>query len=305
MEDKVQVPPAQTTEPCRRASYEEEKRSIDERWSRTELFKDIEPSSKRAAIAIMLENQRLINECGIGNEDEYFKKKLIPLVRSTWMDNLIWNWVSVQPMLGPVSMIYYLATRDDVGVIQDIDVIARTRKMKTTLASDFGVMDRGYDLAHEIECEVLNDLWNNAGSVAAVNVKALKTQSEKIDAIKDQLHDLRKHVIGRGVKIPNFLVVNPDVKSKYGSAFADLGEGVAIYQHSGVRGALWGNSGDGIDTSYVYSPYVPFTTTPLLKYDQLNDARRYGLLTRYGKRLLPNGSLVYGKLSLLEDEENL
>jgi hypothetical protein len=300
MNDNVQiVPPSRT-----RLTYEEEKRILDERWSKTSLFKEanITDDYKRACIAVILENQRLMNECATDDSVKENSKKLIPLAFNTWKDNLIWKLVSVQPMLGPVAMVYYLTSKEKDGeicdCIEDDSIIARTRRFNVTVAADFGVEDRGSVFAHEIESEVLKDLWNNAGSVSMVVLKH-QTHSQKCNSLKDIIHELRKYVIARGTKIPNFLVVNPELKSKYSSAFTDLGENLAIYSHSGVSGVLLGYSGEGCDSSYVYAPYVPFTMSPF------TEKSRYALLTRYGKKLLPNGSLVYGRLTVEDDEENL
>jgi hypothetical protein len=52
-----------------------------------------------------------------------------------------------------------------------------------------------------------------------------------------------------------------------------------------------------IDSGYFYAPYIPMTRTPVVL-DPNSFEPRAGLMTRYGKKLIEEGSKFYGKIEI-------
>ncbi len=89
-----------------------EARELETRWSKTGLLEGIEDRYVRSATAVLLENQRLINEVSTDTGDiAQFKRISIPLVRRIYPQLIANKIVSVQPLLGPTGLVYYLRFR--------------------------------------------------------------------------------------------------------------------------------------------------------------------------------------------------
>jgi hypothetical protein len=89
-----------------------EARELESRWTKTGLLEGIEDRYVRSATAVLLENQRLINEVSTDTGDiAQFKRISIPLVRRIYPQLVANKIVSVQPLLGPTGLVYYLRFR--------------------------------------------------------------------------------------------------------------------------------------------------------------------------------------------------
>lgn len=53
------------------------------------------------------------------------------------------------------------------------------------------------------------------------------------------------------------------------------------------------------DAGYFYTPYVPMTQTPIVLDPDAFDSTK-GILTKYGKKILEQGAIHYGKKSSKE-----
>lgn len=99
------------------AKYLNEARQIEARWSRPlkngkSMLDGIPNRTERAAAAVLLENQRLMNEAMTDTGDiAQFKRISIPLVRRIYPQLIANKIVSVQPLLGPTGLVYYLRFR--------------------------------------------------------------------------------------------------------------------------------------------------------------------------------------------------
>lgn len=94
------------------ARFLNEARQIETRWSRTKLLRGIDDRFTRSATAVLLENQRLMNEAMTDTGDiAQFKRISIPLVRRIYPQLISNKIVSVQPLLGPTGLVYYLRFR--------------------------------------------------------------------------------------------------------------------------------------------------------------------------------------------------
>jgi hypothetical protein len=89
-----------------------EARELETRWEKTGLLEGINDRYERSCTAVLLENQRLINEVSTGTDDiAQFKRISIPLIRRIYPQLIANKIVSVQPLLGPTGLVYYLRFR--------------------------------------------------------------------------------------------------------------------------------------------------------------------------------------------------
>ena len=94
------------------ARFLNEAKVLENRWGRTELLDGIDNPYVRSCTAVMLENQRLINETMTDTSDiAQFKRISIPLVRRIYPQLIANKVVSVQPLLGPTGLVYYMRFR--------------------------------------------------------------------------------------------------------------------------------------------------------------------------------------------------
>ena len=94
------------------AKFLNEAKELESRWKKTGLLDGIEDRTVRANTAVLLENQRLINESSTDTGDvAQFKRISIPLVRRVYPQLIANKIVSVQPLLGPTGLVYYLRFR--------------------------------------------------------------------------------------------------------------------------------------------------------------------------------------------------
>jgi len=89
-----------------------EAKELETRWAQTGLLEGIQDRFTRSATAVLLENQRLMNETSTDTGDvAQFKRISIPLVRRIYPQLIANKIVSVQPLLGPTGLVYYLRFR--------------------------------------------------------------------------------------------------------------------------------------------------------------------------------------------------
>jgi len=94
------------------AKFLNEARELESRWEQTGLLENINDKYTRSCTAVLLENQRLINESSTDSGDvAQFKRISIPLVRRIYPQLIANKVVSVQPLLGPTGLVYYLRFR--------------------------------------------------------------------------------------------------------------------------------------------------------------------------------------------------
>ena len=99
------------------ARFLAEAREIEGRWSKPlrngkSMLDGISNRYERATAAVILENQRLMNEAMTDSGDiAQFKRISIPLVRRIYPQLIANKIVSVQPLLGPTGLVYYLRFR--------------------------------------------------------------------------------------------------------------------------------------------------------------------------------------------------
>jgi len=92
--------------------YLNEAAVLSNRWGKIGLLEGIRDRDVRSSTAVLLENQRLVNEQSTDTGDiAQFKRISIPLVRRIYPQLIANKIVSVQPLLGPTGLVYYLRFR--------------------------------------------------------------------------------------------------------------------------------------------------------------------------------------------------
>jgi hypothetical protein len=94
------------------ARFLNEAKVLETQWSKSGLLEGISDKHTRQCTAVLLENQRLMNEVSTDTGDvAQFKRISIPLVRRIYPQLIANKIVSVQPLLGPTGLVYYLRFR--------------------------------------------------------------------------------------------------------------------------------------------------------------------------------------------------
>ena len=94
------------------ARFLNEAKILERRWGETGLLNGIKDDHTRLCASVMLENQKLVNEVTTDTSDiAQFKRISIPLVRRIYPQLIANKIVSVQPLLGPAGLVYYLRFR--------------------------------------------------------------------------------------------------------------------------------------------------------------------------------------------------
>ena len=156
-----------------KARYNNEMKEVVGRWERTSLLQNLDDPYIQGQIALMMENQRLMNEVLTDTDDiATFKRVSIPLVRRVYNPHafLAWDLVSVQTLLGPAGYIY----RSE----QAKEIYALTKKLKTLWQPELLMVDvrsrrnhldeeakltaqLALAISEEINYEIIDDLRNN------------------------------------------------------------------------------------------------------------------------------------------------
>lgn len=94
------------------ARFLNESRELIGKWGDTGLLEGIDNKHDRACTAVLLENQFLMNELATDTSDiAQFQRISIPLIRRIYPQLIANKIVSVQPLLGPTGLVYYLRFR--------------------------------------------------------------------------------------------------------------------------------------------------------------------------------------------------
>jgi hypothetical protein len=223
-------------------------------------------------------------------------------------------------------------------VVESEDITAKTRKLKAVWSYEAqqdlrsqhnldaeaeltAVLAQEINL--EIDREVLTDLRNNAGTVAAWDYATAlgETVKEKYESLYVKVVEVsavihRKTLRGGA----NWIVTSPEVASIFETATAGFAPAPSEtftsslgIQYVGTVNNRWrlykdplfltnqilmGYKGDSyMDSGYFYCPYVPLTQTPVVL-DPESFCPRKGILTRYGKKLLREGAKFYARMTI-------
>lgn len=322
-------------EPDAVARRYDEAGEIVEKWGKIGLLKDLKTKHHKKVAAVVLENQRLINEIVSEREDKYedqqFRRLSIPLARRVFGNVPFMDLVSVQPLLGPTGLCYF---KDVNGKYHSDAVPARTRFLRTR----WPVKDLEYrqvpmmidveaevaiqlavDLADDIAHEIIKDLCNNC-TLDTLNLIEGDQPTALSNAVLYGSVSVRDLI---GKHKANWLVVSEKMLGLFGTDLADkfhpwaeeyLQEQRRVF-HAGYleigddklqvycdrnfadEKILFGYKGeDPHESPYSYCPYVFITKTPPTVLE--DGTVKVGLMTRYAKKLHNGGSRYFRLVTL-------
>ncbi len=223
-------------------------------------------------------------------------------------------------------------------VLESEEIVAKTRKLKAAWSYEAQQDLRSQhnleadaeltailaqEINLEIDREILTDLRLNAGTVGAWDFSTAmgQTLKEKYESLYVKLIEISNVVHRKTLRGGcNWIVTSPEVASIFEAATAGFGPKPSDtftsslgVQYVGSVNDRWrmykdplfpvgqillGYKGDSyMDTGYFFCPYVPLTQTPVVL-DPDSFCPRRGLLTRYGKKLLNNGSRFYARMAI-------
>jgi hypothetical protein len=255
---------------------------------------------------------------------------------------LAWTGSAPGPNHCTISYEYNMECNQDLPeinlVIESEEIAAKTRKLKAVWSYEAqqdlrsqhnldaeaeltAVLAQEINL--EIDREVLGDLRNNAGTVAAWDFSTAigQTIKEKYEALYVKIIEVSNVIHRKTLRGgANFIVTSPEVASIFETATAGFAPAPSEtftsslgVQYVGTvanryrlykdplfpsNQLLMGYKGDSyMDSGYFYCPYVPLTQTPVVL-DPESFCPRRGLLCRYGKKLLREGAKFYARLNI-------
>jgi hypothetical protein len=162
----------------------------------------------------------------------------------------------------------------------------------------------------EISREVLTDLIKNVGTVASK--QELNNYEDFYVSLAETSNVIHRKTLRGGA---NWAVMSPkmmeEIKEDYKySNLKDRDTNAELFYHGTMNGrwkiyssktvihdnvVMIGHNGDSVlDSGYFYNPYIPLA---LIEKAPLEGEIRYGILTRYSKKLAREGSKYYGRIN--------
>ncbi len=130
-------------------------RKLVDKWEPTGLLDEIDDSTKKTGMAVLLENQatQLIKEAsqtGTGGNKEEWSGVALPLVRRIFGELSAQEFVSVQPMNLPSGLIFYLdfkyGSADQANHVQNSDIFGNTSGSGDASGGLYGAGKFGYSI---------------------------------------------------------------------------------------------------------------------------------------------------------------
>jgi hypothetical protein len=268
-------------------------------WQDQGLLEGISDPHIKMVTALMLQNQKLCNE---QIAPELVVKDSLKIVSKIVPNLLIHQLVSVQPKLGPNDVVFYnryrYAKPEDAPeseerihlVVESEDNVCKTRKLKTFWADDPNIDELAAQVVQEIDNEVLNDLYNNCGTIASVDKDASPEQlSSALAILSDRI---RKKCL---LNWKSWVVINENVVGKFtipAEFKVHVVKNMTPYLLMGIKGDQFYQSG------YQWCPYIMLAKTPHIP----DSTFLPGYLIRYGKKLLREGAKHFGKFTWKKEE---
>lgn len=317
------------------AAWSDQLKDLTDRWGKIGLLSGIKDPYHKSLMAVVLENQRLVNELtddAKGDLYPQFRRISIPVVRRVFGTAPFLNWVGVQPMLGPYSDLFFKG----VGEEWDAEsVIAKTRFLKTEWphAVLTGPYKSAYAIDHEAEVtailatdlsdelchEVIKDLRNNCATetvsigtgvsqaravnnVISYSSKNLRGSLGRHEAnwiiVSEKMHDLFLSDPEYGFTADDELTWSHVGKVFYaGKLKNDHGEWKVYCDRAAEDNkVLMGYRGNWTEAGYFYCPYVFLTNIPATPMS--DGSERHRMMTRYAKKLRRGGSNYYRMVTI-------
>ena len=140
-------------------------RKLVDKWEPTGLLDDIEDSTKKTGMAVLLENQatQLIKEAsqtGTGGSKEEWSGVALPLVRRIFGELAAQEFVSVQPMNLPSGLIFFLdfkyGSANQANHVQNSDIFGNTSASGDPAGGLYGAGKSGYSINDKVTSSIIS-----------------------------------------------------------------------------------------------------------------------------------------------------
>ena len=162
-------------------------RKLVDKWEPTGLLDDIEDSTKKTGMAVLLENQatQLIKEAsqtGTGGNKEEWSGVALPLVRRIFGELAAQEFVSVQPMNLPSGLIFFLdfkyGSANQANIDQNSDIFGNTSASNADASGGlYGAGKFGYSINDKVTSPV-NLTTDSGASVASASYKDVEFEPD-------------------------------------------------------------------------------------------------------------------------------
>jgi len=258
--------------------------AVIDAYDKLENKVEVDNYVKSVTTSIMLENNRFAREHLTTPASDELVSKVFQGLR-------IYDWVSVQPMLGPAGIIESVSPSLPGFEGEEIALVAKTRKV-LNYHSDQDVVAKL--LIASVEREVFTDLRNNCGTVATLDWNDIG-----VNQLFDKLWELSGVISTKLYRkyqlkyvFPNWLITSPKLANYLEDRTKDKWK---IYTCEAANDDIvMGYKGNNSEAGYYYCPY--FLTAPMAE---------GSYLMRYGKKLIRSGSMFYAKMTINNLPEEL
>ena len=220
---------------------------------------------------------------------------------------------SVAAVTRKLKTAWSLEAAQDLKAVHNIDA----ESTLTDLMAD--------EMVAEIDREIINDLiiaasiraQHNFATAAGASVNFTDRNIALLYKVLEVANIIHRTTL-RGPA--NWMVTSADISSKFeqlndfrgSDALADEGMDIGIMNAGTIQGKLklykdplfpnckilLGYKGNSVlDAGYFYAPYIPLLSTPTVL-DPNSFTPNKGIMTRYGKKLIEDGGLYYGVVSV-------
>lgn len=338
--DQPEVPVDYEARQKRKEAYEKSVDEIFTKWKKTDML-DVYPEKHQKKFAVILDNQRLLYESLNYAEPNMSQKLLglVQKVLKGWIVPDIVSVQPLLGPAGNLYSMHHKATwtpyEDGSGLgtigvdlkLQEQEIRAITRNLFKFQPKDFETDEALEVVATKIRNiitrEVFTDLRNNAGTHSKRKVDVEEMDYESIFVNLCEVSGVIHRKTLRGGL--NWIVAGP-VIAKTLTRAAGMSEATGLSEdvfekaegpvYLGTLNARWrlyydplypkdemlvgyGDEEQLLD-GYFYAPYIMLTQTPVIL-DPENFEPRFGLMSRYGKKLSRPGPKFYGKMTYRMD----
>jgi hypothetical protein len=264
---------------------------VKERWAK--YTEGISEQDKNT-LAVLLENQRLINEMSTHDATHRLKNSLIELASSMYKNLLQLNICHVMPMLGPTELhheLFKACTRKlETSYNYQAQPPARSTKEDESQHHSELIENLKPLLALDLFDEITTDLVNN---------HSMKRYIGQTETPFKSIMDFMDYIKQGNLKFPEWMVVGKEMAEKLGGKPSDYKgpEFVGNVRHHDSEISIIRNPRFkeneilfGRKEAYVHAGYVPICITPTVL-DRETFTPRVGFLCRYDKKLLSSKSI--------------
>jgi len=295
----------------------------------TGLLNRVEHEYQQMQLALLMENQRIMNET---QADPQFGRCSISLVRHIFDPERFcpWNWVSIQTHRSPADLVFWqrgskitdeanasksrrLQTRWNLEEAQDLRFFNNLDAEAELVSWQRPIMSRkismiAHNISAEITDEILKDLRNNVGKTIEHKYEILDDFLNPLDQCERKFRNMNAlsrratfwMVTTRTIaeRLCRYGTINDHPFISHAYQFGTYGAWDVYVENAKKDSEILLGCKDGdLGSGYTYAPYLAVTKTPAI-FDPNSFIPTIGIITRYSKRLWYRGDKYFTKIKL-------